>query len=213
MKYKVGDKVKVRSDLEEGQQYEGRNITSSMARLSGKTVTVTRCSGDCYHIDPLWEHWTDEMFEGLVKEEGTLKFSDYMVIKGTSGEWGIVYKKENGWWHIVYQCGGQVFEANDFTRYITEVYECKEDGKYYSLQFLANPEIYIRNYTKIYPIIPQPVSFMEAVEAYSEGKTVECKHDGQMHNYKISRGFGMTDENADAINHDEILRGEWYIRA
>jgi len=134
------------------------------------------------------------------------KLKDHMVVKSQYGSWGILYRKDNGWWHIVYQGGGQVFTEKDFAEYVSEVYECNDKGQYYALQFLANPEMHIKNYTKIYP--PRPVPFLEAVKAYSEGKTVKCEYSSVIHRYK-QEGNGFVDENGEAITSYEILNGTW----
>jgi hypothetical protein len=69
MKYEVGDKVKVRSDLQHGQAYDGCLVTKEMEQLSGKTVTISYYSdnSDRYDIKESYWKWTDEMFEGLAK--------------------------------------------------------------------------------------------------------------------------------------------------
>lgn len=69
-KYKVGDVVKVRDDLETGKKYymksgfEHDSVVDSMLTFRGKSVTIESITstgkysivGDCYN-------WTDEMFE------------------------------------------------------------------------------------------------------------------------------------------------------
>jgi hypothetical protein len=73
-------------------------------------------------------------------------------------------------------------------------------------------------YTVLEPIPPepQPVSFMEAVKAYSEGVLVEVKHKGHMHTYKPSSipyvNCTFRDESSIAPDADEILNGKWYIK-
>lgn len=72
MKYKVGDKVRVRSDLEAGCDYGDRYFYSDMANFIGKTVTIKKV-----HVDGNFSivedfgnyYWVDEMFEGLVEEK------------------------------------------------------------------------------------------------------------------------------------------------
>lgn len=61
--------------------------------------------------------------------------------------------------------------------------------------------------------IPQPVSFKEAVKAYSEGKTVECRQDNVATIY--SKGHPnklMKDDDGDPLCPNEILHGEWFIK-
>lgn len=72
MKYKIGDKVLVRSDLEEGKKYEDEVVMSNMLYLKGKIVTIEHVDHpNCYRIkeDSDQWHWTDEMFVGKESEE------------------------------------------------------------------------------------------------------------------------------------------------
>ena len=71
MKYQVGDKVLIRSDLEEGKTYGNEVVMSDMLFFRGKTVTIEHVDyPDCYRIkeDPDQWHWTDEMFIGKKSE-------------------------------------------------------------------------------------------------------------------------------------------------
>lgn len=63
MKYKVGDKVRVRSDLKACEQYGANIATNSMERLAGKIVTISRVGYAHYLVDGMNYNWTDEMFE------------------------------------------------------------------------------------------------------------------------------------------------------
>ena len=65
MKYKVGDKVHIRKDLEVGKMYGGLNINEQKAEFLGKTATVKIYWGNEYSLDidgGKWA-WSDEMFE------------------------------------------------------------------------------------------------------------------------------------------------------
>lgn len=77
--YKVGDKVMVRKDIQEGDHchmvsctespgYRGMYVNSEMAAKAGKIVTISYIveDGDCrykYLIKEDGWSWTDEMFE------------------------------------------------------------------------------------------------------------------------------------------------------
>lgn len=63
MKYKVGDKVKVRSDLKACEQYGANIDTNSMERLAGKIVTISRVGYAHYLVEGMNYNWTDEMLE------------------------------------------------------------------------------------------------------------------------------------------------------
>ena len=74
MKYKIGDKVRVRDDLEIGKWYSMNNrtfsdcVNSKMTTFKGKEVTIL--ADNCFGMYLIKEdngewHWTDEMFSGL----------------------------------------------------------------------------------------------------------------------------------------------------
>lgn len=73
MKYKPGDKVVVRSDLQCGEYYFNENgdgcdvATTLMTKLCGQVVAIERVVGDKYYIkeDRNRFCWTDEMFVRL----------------------------------------------------------------------------------------------------------------------------------------------------
>lgn len=72
MKYKIGDKVLVRSDLEENKKYGDKVVISDMLYFKGKIVTIEHVDyPNHYRIkeDPDQWHWTDEMFSGNESEE------------------------------------------------------------------------------------------------------------------------------------------------
>lgn len=71
MKYKVGDKVRVRRDLNKGMIYNELIVTTPMADKAGDIVTISAVSRWYYHIAEYGCCWTDEMFEGLAEEELT----------------------------------------------------------------------------------------------------------------------------------------------
>ena len=71
MRYKVGDKVRVRRDLNKGMIYNEFTVTTPMADKAGDIVTISAVSRRYYHIAEYGCCWTDEMFEGLVEEELT----------------------------------------------------------------------------------------------------------------------------------------------
>ena len=71
MKYKVGDKVRVREDLETDNWYGKEIFVSGMTWLKGKIVTISKVLYDKYEIEEdnkIW-NWTDEMFSGKVSED------------------------------------------------------------------------------------------------------------------------------------------------
>lgn len=83
MKYKVGDKVRVRSDLEESETYGCQAFLKQMEKYKGKLVKISEEHPGFYYIkedkDENW-CWTDEMFEPveeeLTAEEAIKAFSE-----------------------------------------------------------------------------------------------------------------------------------------
>ena len=79
MKYKVGDKVKVREDLEAGKTYGGSTFSIQMREYRGQIVTIKIVDNNSYSIeeDKQYWYWTDEMLDD-VEEENTI--SEEMTI-------------------------------------------------------------------------------------------------------------------------------------
>ena len=73
MKYKVGDKVRVRSGLQINRSYGAYTFVSEMSDYKGSVVAISEVYLTCYCIEEdkgIWK-WTDEMFEGLAEDELT----------------------------------------------------------------------------------------------------------------------------------------------
>lgn len=76
MKYKVGDKVKIREDLITGHQYGFYLFSGAMKNLRGKIVTINSVDENGYEVDDFHLPWvTDEMITGKVYEA---KAEDYI---------------------------------------------------------------------------------------------------------------------------------------
>lgn len=69
MKYKVGDKVRVRRDLVVDESYGGVCFVKNMAHWRGHIVTISRIGDYFYKIEetsnPFDYNWSDEMFEDV----------------------------------------------------------------------------------------------------------------------------------------------------
>ena len=63
MKYKVGDKVRVRSGLKVGKGYGEHAFVHDMFKFVGKIVTIESVWKQGYRIEEDTYWWTDEMFE------------------------------------------------------------------------------------------------------------------------------------------------------
>lgn len=85
MKYKIGDKVKIREDIETWDKYGHESVTPAMAKFAGKFVTISERydTFKVYNINDdggIWA-WTDEMFEDAQK----FKVGD-IVVKVSDGK-------------------------------------------------------------------------------------------------------------------------------
>lgn len=92
MKYKVGDKVRIRKDLVMGGNYGDSVAVDDMVDMGGNVVTIERVGNLGYYIeeDPDGYCWTDEMFEPVEEmemsvEEAIKAFTEicgsYMCVK------------------------------------------------------------------------------------------------------------------------------------
>lgn len=71
MKYKIGDKVRVREDLIVDQWYGDDIFISEMVSFKGKIVTIKKNQYNKYLIkegSTTW-NWTDEMFSEKISED------------------------------------------------------------------------------------------------------------------------------------------------
>lgn len=69
MKYKVGDKVRVRKDLVPGNFYGKDYYISSMDRFKGEECVITEIWDQSYQINNFGYWWSEEMFESVDDEE------------------------------------------------------------------------------------------------------------------------------------------------
>lgn len=84
MKFKVGDKVRVRKDLSANKIYH-ITVVGSMEKYAGRVMTVNMVTGHGYRLkedDGEW-HWSEDTMEGLKKpsKEELLKMPIGTIIK------------------------------------------------------------------------------------------------------------------------------------
>lgn len=77
MKFKVGDKVRLRKNLEVGELYGGITLNPDMSSAYGKILTITGTSGDsCYTIDFNEYYYHGSMLEPVVSSQTKFKPGD-----------------------------------------------------------------------------------------------------------------------------------------
>lgn len=95
MKYKIGDKVRIRKDLSIGCEYDGVNFAPTMARFRGKIVTIagTLCGGYEIQEDGRQHFWTDKMIK--CKAERVIFKGNKTTLKTENGKEIISKCREN----------------------------------------------------------------------------------------------------------------------
>lgn len=97
MKYKVGDKVKVRSDLKCEEYYDGVPFTSEMNRFKGMEITIARVNyGRYYEVLETPYNFTDEMLEPVeeMSAEEAIKLSGEMCSSSACYECPVFKSRE-----------------------------------------------------------------------------------------------------------------------
>ena len=74
MKYKVGDRVRVRKDLKPGNFYGKDYYISSMDKFKGEECVITEIWDQSYQINDFGYWWSEEMFES-VDDEKVLEYA------------------------------------------------------------------------------------------------------------------------------------------
>ena len=83
MKYKVGDKVRVKKNLLSDTSYGKHIFISEMERFRGENATITQANNDTYQIDidnAEW-YWSGEMFEPVEFTKKDLKPGDILTCR------------------------------------------------------------------------------------------------------------------------------------
>ena len=97
MKYKVGDRVRIREDLQPNVEYEGYYFVPDMGDFKGEIATVIKVCGDGYRINKDggdWK-WTDKMFEPVEFTKADLKPEDILTYRN-----GTRAHVEEKWMHF-----------------------------------------------------------------------------------------------------------------
>ena len=99
-KFKVGDKVKLRDDLEVGKEYGKINFLTPMKAFQGKELTIdsiNRLGG--YTVKGADYFLSEEMFKGVVDDSDLLKFA-LSKLNITKEELEEEYEKGGCWYEL-----------------------------------------------------------------------------------------------------------------
>ena len=77
MKYKVGDKVRVKKDLEVGKDYGNHDVVEDMEKYKGKEFIINEVRRNYYRLkNENWYCWTDEMLEQIEREKNNMNIEE-----------------------------------------------------------------------------------------------------------------------------------------
>jgi hypothetical protein len=136
MKYKVGDKVRIREDLKVGKMYGDWDCSEDMAQCGGKIATIVRCCDDFYKIDleDNFYNWTDEMFEEEYEHASKFNVDDKVRVRRDLH----VGNKYNG-----LTLTNSMYECHDIMTIAStddDNYTCKESGFFWGEDMLEKVE-------------------------------------------------------------------------
>lgn len=119
-KYNVGDKVIVRPDLYVGMTGLGESVTSQMAALAGKIVTIrsVRYDGSYLIQEETIYNWTDAMFAQKATELSTIpKLEAGMLVVRKDGKMRIVVPSKKSM--VLTDCCGANLSLSDYKSDLT----------------------------------------------------------------------------------------------
>lgn len=121
MKYKVGDKVKVRSDLRVGKRYGEHTFVHDMFKFMGKIVTIKSVWEQGYRIEEDAYWWTDEMLEPVEEMSAEEAVRLYAKVCKDSNCYACPVYKKSG------ECGCEEFAINHPEEVIESLKQWKAD--------------------------------------------------------------------------------------
>lgn len=195
MKFKIGDKVRVREDLVAGNYYGRECFVGKMEYNKGKVFEIKGICEGAYIFEEDGFHWTDEMLEKVKKEKETQEKTFREVITDI---------KEGEVW----ECRSKYIQR--FADGI-QIYH-KEKGK-------STPSMFMSNNDK-FKLQGKEYSFEEAFKAFEEGKEIESLASEikyRRFDKKVSLFVGGENEDFSGINNDNAIfsineiRSKWYI--
>ena len=166
MKYKVGDKVRVREDLIVDKEYGNDCFVIGMKGMLGKTVTIDSVNEETeiYRIKECGFHWTEEMFE----ENGDKPSLKGKIVEVAAGYTYYMITETKGLREGYHATGVSWSATNDF--YPVRVWEV-DGGKARNLENLCEEAkgelIWEKEIEKIVEKVEMTVAEIEAKLGYS----------------------------------------------
>lgn len=187
MKFKVGDRVRVREDLENDKIYGNYAFIKEMEYLKGEIITIKEVLKSGYRIEEDYYTWTDEMLEEVKKEKETQGKTFREVIADIKK--GEVWESEE---KII-----SLMNTNDVVITLKD-----RDRRINSMGFVSST---------LYHLQRKEYTFEEAFKAYEEGKEIESCYSGVK--YLIQHGGSDCYSDGRKTNLIEFneIRGKWYI--
>lgn len=187
MKFKVGDKVRVREDLVIGNCYGKERFVDGMKEYKGQIFTIKKIYGGVYIFEKNLFNWTDEMLEKVKKEKETQGKTFREVIADIKK--GEVWESEE---KII-----SLMNTNDVVITLKD-----RDRRINSMGFVSST---------LYHLQRKEYTFEEAFKAYEEGKEIESCYSGVK--YLIQHGGSDCYSDGRKTNLIEFneIRGKWYI--
>ena len=219
-KFKVGDKVRIREDLEVDKFYGDCQFIYEMENLKGEIVTIEEVLKRGYLIKEYYYLWSEEMLEEVKEEfsEDDIDLAKIIIDECIKEKELREKNKTKKTFRELIIDGikpGEIWENKD--QRISRIYL----NKYGNLQLEGEDNSFAQNYSTCigfeatYELKRKEYTFEEAFKAYEEGKEIESVHSGYRYKLKdkedlyISKIIEEWVENTE-FDLDEI-RGKWYI--
>ena len=198
MKFKVGDKVRVREDLDVGFSYGAWAFNAKMAEFKGKELIVEKVHGECYQLKENHWYWTDEMLEEVKVEVQEKTFREV-----------IADIKEGEVWESAQNC----FQLKEISCIEGRI-KFKLEGVFVEKTDNLNNVDTGEGSGQTFKLQRKQCTFEEAFKAYEKGKEIESCLSGFKYkkidniDHRSITGNKWSKEESFEI---EEIRDKWYI--